>query len=202
MTNNFKVSESITRDILFSNPLDRSQAVVYPLPESRKNINGSGPRCSFDRKESQEPNSRDDMNENNSALHAALLLTSLASKSEHYEYRDMLDKSGNFVQLGGDKNLRIRSVSIDGSGLPCSPYESLRDYINDHPTAMNYRNLIHDKRTKAISPPDSPPPLGAKQRNKVKKSPQVYKRERSKSMLDPRKRFCLRKQEHHMGQHY
>lgn len=91
-----------------------------------------------------------------------------------------------------DKNVRIRAVSVDSSGLAYPPYESLMDYINDHPTMLNSQKSNQEGRAMTISPPISPK-LSAIPH--ARSHSQNCKRQRSKPVLDPRKRFCLRKQQ-------
>lgn len=111
-------------------------------------------------------------------------------------------ETDNSVNKMEDKNVRIRAVSVDSSGLAYPPYESLMDYINDHPTMLNSQKSDQEGRAMTISPPVSPKlsaipkvPADFISTRHAKSHSQNCKRQRSKPILDPRKRFCLRKQQ-------
>ena len=133
------------------------------------------------------------------------------------------DETTSNTKLLNDDNGRIRAVSLDNPGpvLAFPPYESLKDYMNNHPTP----NLSYKKQnsglqftigTTAISPPHSPRLLSVsskkveiRQDNKTDIKPwahcpskqvQSCKRNRRKAVLDPRKRFCLRKKQQQQEQ--
>lgn len=175
----------------------------------------------------------EDEKEKASALDAALLLTSLASKAKvsisvqdtlianstvvssrfsesspvpTYGYKDsnkcsiQVNKVAISPMMINDGNIRIRTVSVDHSGLTCPPYESLKDYMNDHPTMVNKKKSQNTTEASAVSPPTTPKYSDLAENNSGtgvygKGLTQKCKRPRGRPTLDPRKRFCQRKQE-------